>query len=49
LSWVPTGPETKDSYAGEDQRQFTELDWTELEANMGLYFSMGVVHEANSS
>jgi hypothetical protein len=23
--WVPTGPETKNDYAGEDQRQFTGL------------------------
>jgi hypothetical protein len=26
-SWVPTGPETKNVYAGEGQQQFTELGW----------------------
>jgi hypothetical protein len=46
LSWVPTGPETKDNYSGEDQHQFTELDWTGLAANMGLNFSVVVGHEA---
>jgi hypothetical protein len=26
-SWVPTGPEIKNDCAGEDQQQFTGLDW----------------------
>jgi hypothetical protein len=49
LSWVLTGPETKDNYAGEDQHQFTELDLTELAVSMGLNFNMVIDHEANSS
>jgi hypothetical protein len=26
-SWVPKGPETKNDFAGEDQQQFTGMDW----------------------
>jgi hypothetical protein len=27
-SWIPKGPETKNDCAGEDQEQFTMLDWS---------------------
>jgi hypothetical protein len=30
LSWVPTGPDTKYDCAGEDQQQFTGLDWSKF-------------------